>query len=99
MSTQNTAPDFGEPWAHTTFRNCIRDRHNTLRQIEDDLRDRSRVCVNSCAGMTNPAAKIAAMREAIDDATKAIRALLYNGHDSVERATAALAKLKLSLND
>lgn len=38
--------------------------------------------------------EIAAMREAIDDATKAIRALLYNGHDSVERATAALAKLK-----
>lgn len=62
-------PDYGEPWQHTTFRNCIRDRHNTLRQIEDDLRDRSRICVNACAGMADPAAEIAAMREAIKNAS------------------------------
>lgn len=63
MSIQNTAPDFGEPWEGTMFRNCIRDRHNTLRQIEDDLRDRARVCVNACQGMADPAAEIAHLRD------------------------------------
>ena len=78
MSTPNkTAPDFGEPWEYTSFRNCIRDRHNVLRQIEDDLRDRSRVCVNACQGMADPAKEIQAMREAIKDAHYAL-AYVYN---------------------
>lgn len=75
--TQQPAPDFGEPWEHTSFRNCIRDRHNALRQLEDDLRDRSRVCVNACRAMADPAAEIQAMREAIKEAHYAL-AYVYN---------------------
>jgi hypothetical protein len=61
--TPATPPDFGEPWEFTSFRNCIRDRHNVLRSIEDDLRDRARVTVNACAGMADPAAEIAHLRD------------------------------------
>ena len=65
MPEKQPVPDYGEPWEYTSFRNCIRDRHNVLRQIEDDLRDRSRSCVNACAGMVDPAKEIRAMRGVI----------------------------------
>lgn len=65
MPEKQLVPDFGEPWEYTSFRNCIRDRHNVLRQIEDDLRDRSSSCVNACAGMVDPAKEIRAMRGVI----------------------------------
>lgn len=72
MPEKQPVPDYGEPWEYTSFRNCIRDRHNVLRQIEDDLRDRSRVCVNACQGMADPAKEIQAMREAIKEACEAL---------------------------
>ena len=67
--TPATPPDFGEPWEFTSFRNCIRDRHNVLRSIEDDLRDRARVTVNACAGMADPAAEIEGLRQALSGRT------------------------------
>jgi hypothetical protein len=67
--TPETPPDFGEPWGFTSFRNCIRDRHNVLRSIEDDLRDRARVTVNACAGMADPAAEIEGLRQALSGRT------------------------------
>ena len=33
------APDYGEPWEHTSFRNCIRDRHQVLREILAQIPD------------------------------------------------------------
>ena len=97
MSTPNkTAPDFGEPWEYTSFRNCIRDRHNVLRQIEDDLRDRSRVCVNACAGMSDPAAEIQALRDAVKEAREALERLADCDLDfyEVRLAESALSKLQ-----
>lgn len=86
----------------------IRDRHNTLRQIKDDLRDR--VCVNACAGMTDPVAEIQAMREAIKAANEGLHSAMqyilslpYFGNleelGTTEKVQSALGKLKPFLND
>ena len=97
MPEKQPVPDYGEPWEYTSFRNCIRDRHNVLRQIEDDLRDRSRSCVNVGAGMVDPAAEIQAMREAIRVAHRFIRDIVKNhecGDNTDASGEAVLAKLQ-----
>jgi len=68
MSTQNTAPDFGEPWET----NCqsIYDRNGPLyfSAPTPELASRLVQCVNACQGITDPAAEIEAMRAAISEA-------------------------------
>ena len=81
-------PDYGEPWEYTSFRNCIRNRHNHTLELQDELRDRARQCVNACAGMADPAKEIQAMREKLED--KAITHLpLVQKLDAAERQLAA----------
>lgn len=99
LRTGNPAPDYGEPWQYTSFRNCIRDRHHVLRVIEDDLRNRSRSCVNACAGMADPAAEIQAMREAMTEAAEQLSGFLgFHAEalslDQVRALSATLAKLQ-----
>ena len=64
MSTQNTAPDFGEPWHKQT---AIMNKG--VHWLNTDQFNRAVVCVNACAGMTDPAADIAAMRAKIESLT------------------------------
>lgn len=72
MNTNNDkeTPDYGEPWAIDPtggFWNkvvsaegkCVSGVRPTRRAIQ---------CVNACAGMADPAAELAAMREAIKEA-------------------------------
>jgi len=66
MNTDNTpAPDHGEPWKNNT--EFIRDRMDFKVAAFRDAESAERTvkCVNACAGMADPAATIAAMREAI----------------------------------
>lgn len=65
MSTTLTpapAPDYGEPWGLSSFRNCIVTRGGQTEDIRDALRNRSLKCVNACAGMADPAAEIARLK-------------------------------------
>lgn len=63
---QQPAPDFGEPWSLSSFRNCIFTRDGKLEEIIDSLRNRSFRCVNACAGIANLDG-IAVMRKALWD--------------------------------
>ena len=105
MNTPKTATDFGEPWSLSSFRNCIYTRDGKLQEIIDDLRNRSFRCVNACAGMSDPAAEIQAMR----DAASCLSRLVDHGHAEdclflsranapcdcgIDQAQAALSKLR-----
>lgn len=71
MSTQNTEPDFGEPWKCETgdFEIYSKSEHNATAYAESArIRDRIIKCVNACQGMADPAAEIEAMRAAISEA-------------------------------
>ncbi len=73
ITTKNTpAPDYGEPWKNNT--EFIRDRMDFKVAAFRDAESADRIvaCVNACAGMADPAATIAAMREAIREAHEAI---------------------------
>ena len=90
-------PDYGEPWEYTSFRNCIRNRHNHTLELQDELRDRARQCVNACAGMADPAKEIQAMRDAIRAAYKGLLTADDDGDYSdhgPNDVTKALAKLQ-----
>lgn len=72
----STTPDYGEPWRESKIWDCITDREgiilvHTASEFNDPFRTRAITCVNACAGMADPAAEIAAMREAIREAHEA----------------------------
>lgn len=72
MTHQNMntpTPDYGEPW-RATYVSRIEDRDDYWQADTrcNDRRDRIIACINACAGMADPAAEIAAMREAIRQA-------------------------------
>lgn len=92
MSTQNTAPDFGEPWQSETgdFEIYSKSEHNATAYAESArIRDRIIKCVNATAGMQDPAAEIQAMRTAIREAHE----LLISSDDTGDLSE-PLAKLK-----
>jgi len=60
-------PDYGEPWSAFDFDQC-KTRHGAIFELIAGTRNRSIACVNACAGMADPAAEIAAMREALREA-------------------------------
>jgi hypothetical protein len=67
------APDYGEPWQATSAREGSIVAHRDQPILESfKLVKRAVVCVNACAGMADPAAEIAAMREAIKEAGNAL---------------------------
>jgi hypothetical protein len=75
------APDYGEPWRTEQLQGwrVVRSREGKI--IADAMaRDRAVACVNALAGVADPAAHLAAMREAIREA-----------HEAIEEARAAIA--------
>ena len=105
MSTQNTAPDFGEPWS-PAFRNSARTANGYDHGFMDSFQKRAIQCVNACAGMQDPVAEIQAMRAAIVEAHEDLSNIAElgreyydmdmgpNGAESLAQSEAALAKLK-----
>lgn len=106
MSTPNkTAPDFGEPWKTTNYRDGgIVTSYDQPIMEGFKLVKRAVACVNACAGMSDPAAEIEAMREAIKEAHSALTELdqcriLYGDSMAIDNHTTdacatARAKLK-----
>ena len=111
-------PDYGEPWSKATEGNgfAVYARNDTVYGIIEhtsfDVRYANRIvqCVNACAGMADPAAELAAMREAVA-VTQALaewsarypRGFIYSASNCQmdaelieleERAKAATAKLQ-----
>lgn len=81
MSTKtDKAADYGEPWTCEPDGNgiIIYARNDTVYGIQDSFAwdeiyaRRAVQCVNACAGMADPAAEFAAMREAIQEAHAAL---------------------------
>jgi hypothetical protein len=66
--------DYGEPWT-PAFRNSARTASGYDHGFLDTFQKRAIACVNACAGMADPAAEIAAMREAIREADGALKEL------------------------
>lgn len=52
---QEHAPDYGEPWPTRAGAGYC--------YLETDRYERAAACINACAGMTDPAAEIAKLRE------------------------------------
>lgn len=97
MSTQNTAPDFGEPWQSETgdFEIYSKSEHNATAYAESArIRDRIIKCINACAGMQDPAAEIEAMRAAIREASKDLECVRCLESTDTILKREALAKLK-----
>lgn len=77
------APDFGEPWQNELgdFEIYPRTGGDAIAYAEGaKTRDRVIACVNACAGMSDPAAEIQALRDAVKEAHKAIRMGPYPEH-------------------
>jgi len=69
----NTAPDFGEPWKTTNYRNGgILTSYDQPIMEGFKLVKRAVTCVNACAGMRDPAAEIQALRDAVKEAYRVI---------------------------
>lgn len=99
MSTPNkTAPDFGEPWQLTTdFAFDITIRGELAASFDKiEHATRAIACVNACAGMSDPAAEIQAMRDAVKEAREALERLADCDLDfyEVRLAESALSKLQ-----
>ena len=78
--SQQPAPDLGEPWQNELgdFEIYPRTGGDAIAYAEGaKTRDRVIACVNACRGMTDPAAEIQALREAIKEAHYAL-AYVYN---------------------
>ena len=106
-NTDKKAPDYGEPWTeYTNWDEIICRNQETILYPASSLEHCARAiqCVNACAGMADPAAELAAMREAIKEAHAALlrisecRVFYEDSMDINSYATndglAALAKLK-----
>ena len=69
MPEKKSAPDFGEPWKTTNYRDSGIVTSYGRPIIEGfELVKRAVACVNACAGMSDPAKEIQAMQEAIKEA-------------------------------
>ena len=79
MSTPKTAPDFGEPWNLDTGDDDILIRSRFGQVVSTNTLERIVSCVNACAGMSDPAAEIQALREAVRAASIAL--LRYDVED------------------
>jgi len=81
MSTQNTAPDFGEPWACKASI-LIRDRMDfaVCEPVGEEAANRIVAAINATAGMIDPAAEIQAMRAAIREAHEAFKVSLIRAY-------------------
>lgn len=104
MSTSSQTPDYGEPWSASDKALYHRDGPLASFMITAEMAERVVQCVNACAGMSNPAAEIQAMRDAIKEAHEALRAWPRAGSgmstdfmaqsQAFRTGQAALAKLK-----
>lgn len=84
----STPPDYGEPWELTTeFAFDISIKGELAASFESlDPAIRALNCANACQGMTDPAAEIQAMRDAIKE-----------GHDSLKQFIKAFEDLGFHL--
>ena len=92
MSTPKTASDFGEPWSDSEFSGMAdcQDRNGTpivcdFHFVHDEHRARIVSCVNACAGMSDPAAEIQALRDAVKEARELLASLEYEGNEKGTR--------------
>lgn len=89
MSTPKTAPDFGEPWIELTTWDYLQTEagktvlHNAS-DMNEPYRSRAISCVNACAGMSDPAADIQALRDAVKKTETALMAVVKDGTSSFE---------------
>lgn len=95
-TTQQPAPDFGEPWKTANYRDGgIVTSYDQPIMEGFKLVKRAVACVNACAGMSDPAAEIQALRDAINGAWEMLQGV--EEHLDGNRAMfvqAALAKLQ-----
>lgn len=96
MST-TLKPDYGEPWTLMST-GAVHDRNDNL-VTEDSAKLRMLSCVNSCAGMADPAAEIEAMRKVMTEAAEQLSGFLgFHAEslslDQVRALSATLAKLQ-----
>jgi hypothetical protein len=69
-----TQPDYGEPWVYSDLWEIIDRNGNEIQHgLHDEHYERIVACVNACAGIPDPAAHLAAMREAIREAYYSIK--------------------------
>lgn len=88
-SSQQPAPDFGEPWQKSTATGFIDTRHGDEAHTAEERMARVISCVNACAGMVDPAVEIQALRTAIKRA-----AGFLNAGSSGHFVRSALAELQ-----
>jgi hypothetical protein len=73
MKTDTPTPDYGEPWVYSDLWEIIDRNGNEIQHgLHDEHYERAVTCVNACAGIPDPAAQLAAMREAIREAHAAL---------------------------
>lgn len=79
MNNEQTT-DYGEPWQPMGDDEIWSDNEDegTLAVANGCIRERIIASVNACAGMADPAAEIASMREAIREARKVLLANEFN---------------------
>lgn len=75
MSTPKTAPDFGEPWYWNTDEGIAYDRTKGWCPSLHGNGPRLVACLNACAGMSDPAAEIQAMRDAAASACEFLQGI------------------------
>lgn len=96
-----TIPDYGEPWYYDNSLDLALTRNGSAgdeRRIVD--------CVNACQNMTDPAAEIQAMRDAIKNADSALRKCLNHllmqpsfarNNSDIERESEAMESVHVAL--
>lgn len=99
MSTPKTAPDFGEPWQ--AIGNHLYDRFGHQLAIFNygSHAERAAISVIACSGLSDPAAEIQALREAVKEARDALEWAIKNMNPPFEwepftKANATLSKLQ-----
>lgn len=99
MTPETPTPDYGEPWGYDIDYDMALTKNGSVCDA-----NRAVACVNACAGMTDPAAEIAVMREAIKEAASHLSGFLgFHADalslDQVKALSATLDKLKPFLPD
>ena len=79
---QQPATDFGEPWNWNDFIGGTTNRDKQVVLWGESTSGipatkRATACVNACAGMADPATEIQAMREATEEAERALSNALF----------------------
>jgi hypothetical protein len=80
MKESSQTPDYGEPWEMTPDERLISANGEEVKR-DGFVMHRAINCVNACQGLADPAAEIAAMREAIKEAREVLLNLEHEGNE------------------